>query len=285
MKCVIGYLGPHGSFSESVAHRLIGQPPFAGCEFVLSPSLSELMSMIESGVIHVAVFPIRNSKGGLLKSPDGRIFMERLAHEGRHLKWIGERFLPLEFCLLGTQTAWIEAISRVHTNEYTKILCAEYLALHPSWHVRPHASSSKAAERVSTLNQHNHAALASKDAARQYNLQIIDGQVTQPGQEPVMHFIYIANKDFQAPHPPTAPKISTHLFRAPSAIKLLDELNQQDKLEYQTLYALSDSTFVVDFNGEIPPQSLPKNLAKLWLHHFGTYPCDSNISRCFPGDF
>lgn len=271
----LGYLGPSGSFSESVALELRSHPVFSNFEFIMSPSLTELFEQIVLGNITTAVFPIKNSKGGLLKAPDGETFLAKLSNPAVQLKWVGEKLLPLKFCLASVGDSSVEKISRIHMNEYSQTLCAEYLVKYPCWIPVIHPSSSMAAQEVARLQRADEAALSSAEAVKKYSLQIIERQLVKPGTEPVMHFVYITKKDFNLLEESGDSHVSAHLFQAEKVAELVAAI-KASKLTASSIFPAENSYFWVDFAGKIASDKFPEPLKSLWRCHLGSYVQDKN---------
>ena len=189
----IGYLGPTGSFSEAATKSLY---PEAEHLLQLYPSLDALCPALEKQEIDIMVIPILNSKMGVITDPAGEPYLNSLVKENSSLHIVGEKFLPLNFCLLAKNKVSASKIKTIHVNSYSQKLCASLFAKYPQWLVKVHPSSSAAA---AFLNHEKadatHVAIASLEAAQKYNLHILSETILPKNAIPIMQFLAVSHKN------------------------------------------------------------------------------------------
>ncbi len=189
----IGYLGPSGSLSESICFELYANSTPAKFEYHLFEHLSHLLEALCQKKIDLAVMPVWNSKLGYLRNHfTQEVFWDKIQATS-HLKVLQEKTVMMPFLLLGLPKATLDEIAHIHLNEYSHKLCQTFLDAHAHWKIHTHASSSKAAQTIQKLNDSQHAAIATLDAARQYGLTAFKTPLFEAGDEPLMRFIAISS--------------------------------------------------------------------------------------------
>jgi len=197
----VAYLGPAGSFSESAATALFCRD---NCKYILCDSLDDLESILKQKQTDFTVTPFFNSKEGVLKSKIyNKTYLENLLAQfelDNNLKIIGEKFVPLNFYLLAKPGSSLNQITHVNVNPYGKNLCAKFLATYPNWKIIENPSSSAAAKAIFDAPENEiHSALASKDAATQYQLEILQKNIIPEEDLPIMHFLVISTGSSDTP--------------------------------------------------------------------------------------
>ena len=81
----------------------------------------------------------------------------------------------------------------MHVNPYGENLCRNFLDRHKDWSVIKHASSSAAAAALLEDPDLTYASLASKEAAEQYGLKIMDEGILVGNEVPIMQFLVATN--------------------------------------------------------------------------------------------
>jgi prephenate dehydratase len=283
MPNTIGYLGPSGSFSQTVCFKLYPPKDNPDNRYIEFPSLNSLFEAIHGGALNLAVLPIRNSKGGPLKDNTGRELISQLLLPDAHLFIVGDDFLPLKFCLLGKAESTVEDIKIVHTNEYAEQQCRPYFSAHPFWSVEKHKSSSEAARVVSEAKDKEHAALASEQAAREYKLVFLQKSIFGDEKEcPIMHFLVLCTS-FDSTEAPGRAIYSAFSLQSYSEEKLITALRNSGlpvsqisaSADYEKLYFLELAAKILpdQLSAVLPPDTKVKAL--------GSYPINVEIRSKF----
>jgi prephenate dehydratase/chorismate mutase/prephenate dehydratase len=161
---LIGFQGEHGAYSEEAARRwdkdLI---PIPCREFV------DVVRGVENGCLDLGIVPVQNSLGGSL-SRVNRLLLDT------GLKAIGEVILPVRHCLLALPDADFREIREVYSHPQALDQCREYLERHG---LIPRAceDTAGAARRLVSERLKNAAAVAGRDCARLYQLEVIQENI------------------------------------------------------------------------------------------------------------
>ena len=157
---IIAYQGVKGAYSEQACKNA-----FSNMQTVACNTFQEAMWMVEQGDAKLAMIPLENSTAGRVEE------IYRLIPK-MSLHVVGEHFEPVEHCLVGTKDSDMDTI--------------KYVSSHPQALAQCHLNISKlglkaqakldtagAAQEISSLNDPSHAAIASRLAAKLYDLKIL----------------------------------------------------------------------------------------------------------------
>ena len=134
----------------------------------------------------------------------------------------------------------------------TEELCANYFKLNSTWSIETHNSSSEAAKAVSQRSSLNHAAIASPDAAREYNLITLVDDLFVNEVEPVMHFWVLANSPITL-ETVSPSSLITSVKLTCSGITQLEDFCEKNDLSI-SIFKRSNTTlndYYIDFTGEL----------------------------------
>ena len=154
------FQGVEGAYSE-----VAGKNIYPEAESIACKTFEEMFESVNENVSSVAIVPIENSRAGRVADT------QRLIPDS-NLKIIGEYFLEVNHCLLGTIGSKIEDIKRVHSHEQAIAQCRKQLIKYNKTMVVA-ADTAGAAKLISDWNNKEDAAIASNLAAKKYNLDII----------------------------------------------------------------------------------------------------------------
>lgn len=246
----VGYLGPAGSFSEHAMQRFFKNIDIEAMQFHLYPSLQQLLTATLERTINLAVFPIRNSTSGLLTNDYDETFLQQITQSEKNITILAELFLPLDFYLLSNADINQDVIRYVHSNAYAQQQCAYYFEQHPQWEVIVHASSSRAAEFVKDLNDPQHASLASAQAAKIYDLIILEEVFFAPKHNPIMQFWLLGNVKSEIINTENSVMITNCIFQHINRSELLFLL-QKNRILVRDLYNIDDHYLIAELFGAI----------------------------------
>ena len=158
---LIGYLGPHGTYSEEVAFYL---NQHGGSHFIPYRRIDTAIRAVMAGEIDECVVPLENSLEGSVN-----ITLDTLAHDV-HVFIIREIIWPIEHNLLIKRgTAQIDTII---SHPQALAQCRQFLSCHyPHADIKAIDSTAEAAKRVAD-GAVNHAAVGSTRAANLHGLEI-----------------------------------------------------------------------------------------------------------------
>ncbi len=247
----VACLGPEGTYSQLAAQKHFGRET----EQVFSESIEEVFKIVESQRAQHGVVPVENStEGGVSNTLHCLVTTP--------LSIVGEITLRVSHALLG-QTNNIKSVKSVLGHEQALAQCRQWLDRHLPGLPRLGVSSNAEAARQASLDS-DCAAVASKEAAQVYGLEIIN-QAIEDETNNSTRFLVISD---QQVGPTGRDKISM----------LLSSRNQAGSLQ-RLLKPLSDNTismtriesrpsrtglweyiFFIDLEGHIADQTVRKAL-------------------------
>lgn len=261
-KIPIAYQGEIGSYSEQAIMQY-GLKQKTQFEPISKKTFRELFNSIQKET-GLGMVPIENSTAGsVVECYD--LFLEY------DLEIIGEFILPINHCLLAKKGTQKKDITTVYSHPQALMQCEQYLSKNKLTST-PVKDTAGAAKKLKEQNG-NSAAIASKIAAKEYNLKIIEENI-QTNKKNQTRFLLVKNKE-KTTKELNLPKIkdkSTVMFRVagiPSAlykclggfatnnINLLKiESRPSQKKEF-------DYVFYLDFEGNIDQKPVRRALDEL----------------------
>ena len=188
------FLGPVYSFSYLAGLQYFG----AGLEYVPVGSIAAVFDEVSRGHSQWGIVPIENST-------DGRV-IDTLTLFSRHpLSIIGETTLPIHHCLMGRGPR--NQIREVHSKPQALSQCRDWLSKHlPEAKLIENSSTTAAARYAS--EQPGIAAIASREAAQQYGLEILEENI-EDQTDNATRFVILGKEEAA----PTAHDKTSLLFR------------------------------------------------------------------------
>lgn len=168
IKTKIGVSGDAGSFSEE-AGLVYAQREGLAVDIVYAIDMEGLLSRLEKEKIEIGIFPVVNSRGGLVQTA-----FEAM---GKHLfKMDSELWLEVHQCLMVLPGTKKEQIKNVATHPQAISQCERYLRRElPTAKLIEWEDTAKAAKDLATgILPPDTAAIAPARAAQIYNLEILD---------------------------------------------------------------------------------------------------------------
>lgn len=163
--CTVGYQGVVGSFSSIATKTLFPQQ-----EKKTYDTFSEVFEAVVQGEITYGVVPLENSTHGeivevfdLLRDVDVSV--------------VAEVIQPIEHYLLGVAGAKREDIKAVYSHPQALAQSADYLKTHQEMKTVGSANTAMSAQMVAQKGDKTIAAIASKEAAEEYGLAILDANI------------------------------------------------------------------------------------------------------------
>ena len=161
----IGYFGPAGTFTEQA---LLTQSDLASCDLVAFRTVPDVLDAVESGEVDQGFVPIENSIEGTVNfTQDALVFDHNLLIQR-------EIVLDIEHCLLARKGVTIVDVVGVMSIPVATAQCHSYLRKQfPKLDVRAANSTAEAAQLVAANTTEKLAAIAPKNAAKIYGLEVI----------------------------------------------------------------------------------------------------------------
>ncbi len=190
----VGCFGVEGSYSHKAMEEY-----FAGQNINRHyyGVFEDVVKAVKNGEIRYGVLPVENSStGGITEVYD------LLRHYGCYIT--GEKCVKIEHNLMALPGASLSGITEVYSHPQGFAQCKEFFAEYPQMKQVPYYSTSKSAEAVKESGSLHLAAVAGKQAAELYGLQILAANINYNGNN-TTRFIIIAN---EAEHKADADKIT-----------------------------------------------------------------------------
>ena len=161
----IGYFGPAGTFTEQA---LLTQSDLASCDLVAYRTVPDVLDAVESGEVDQGFVPIENSIEGTVNfTQDALVFDHTLLIQR-------EIVLDIEHCLLARKGVAVADVVGVMSIPVATAQCHNYLRKQfPKLDVRAANSTAEAAQLVAANSTEKLAAIAPKNAAKIYGLEVI----------------------------------------------------------------------------------------------------------------
>ncbi len=271
----IGFLGPKGTFSHEAVKEYINN--MIEYEIYEYNTIPDLMVAVSDGFLDEAVLPIENSLEGAVTSTLD-MFVEDL-----NIVIKSELIIPINLNLLAKINTKPEDVMVILSHPQPIGQCRKYTNKnYPLAEIRPVLSTAAAAEEVSIGNGTS-AAIGSAIAGELYNLQILDSNI-QDGGNNFTRFVAISKvKANKSAHDKTSIVFSTD-NKPGSLYRILDIFNIWDinmtKIESRpSKEQLGKYIFYVDIIGYQEDDDIKDALSMVrrktsFLKILGSYPID-----------
>ncbi|ORY01161.1 PDT-domain-containing protein [Basidiobolus meristosporus CBS 931.73] len=207
-KILLGYHGSPGAYADNAARHLFqNHATFRGKPFETVPydTLNQMLSAVQNGDIHQAILPVENSLSGtihanfdkLIKMSNPRVFV------------VGEYVFYEPCCLIGVKGSRVEDIQEIQSHTHIIEQCMEFIHSLPngdSITISQGESTSSCAKHVSERNERQLAAIASKNTAQIYDLEILATGIEQSSS--IFTRYFLLSKDPIVPERHMSPKSS-----------------------------------------------------------------------------
>jgi len=178
---VLGFQGVPGAFSEEALVAFFGEKHprqnYAAFEDVLKA--------LEAGEIEYGVLPIENSSAGDVTG----VYDILLEND---VCIVGEEFVKVEHCLLAPRGSSLKDIKVVFSHPQGMMQCAPFLEKLGAEQINV-ANTAIAAEKVASDQIATHAAVASREAAELYDLDILASDINFDRKN-VTRFVILSKK-------------------------------------------------------------------------------------------
>jgi len=178
----VAYSGIEGSFASISTSRI-----FPDAQRIPYMNFAEAYDAVEKGECDLAVLPIENSYAGEVSQVtelmfDGNLFIN------------GVYELGVSQCLLGVKGATTETITTVISHPQALAQCADFIKNHGYKQIQAD-NTARAAKEVSDKNDISVAAIASKENADLYGLEVIDHDINESAQNTTRFAVFAKSKD------------------------------------------------------------------------------------------
>ena len=271
----IGYLGPHGTFTEQA---VLSEPDLAECETRLFMSMPSVLNAVEAGEIDLGFAAIENSIEGTVNATiDTLAFSSQLLIQR-------EVVIPISMELLVTPGASLESIETVVSFPHAIAQCRVWLGEHlPKARHSAANSTADAVELVAKAQDPTLAAIGNRLAGSIYGLSELATSI-EDTKDNQTRFVTVARQG--VPKITGNDKTSIVIFqrddRPGSLLSILQEFSARQinlsKLESRpTKKGLGNYCFIMDLDGHISDEVVADALKNIMakqaeVKFLGSYP-------------
>lgn len=182
---IIAYLGKPWSFSYIAAYGAFGtHQTYRGCA-----TFDQIFKEVQEGIADIGVVPVENTLAGPIQDT-----LDLLTTSV--VRIIGEQRLKVEHFLLAKpsglgETQRIREIHTVYSHPKALAQCKHFLKRYPWIRQIECDDTATAAQMIATAEDISIAAIASKEAGRWYDLQVVAGNIEDTPQN-YTRFVYMA---------------------------------------------------------------------------------------------
>lgn len=160
--CKVVYQGVPGAYAYAAMRAFFGKE----IENKNVPSWRDAVEEVKQGKADYAVLPIENSTSGSINE-----VWDLLMEYDNYV--VAEVLLPVRHCLLGLPNATLDDIAVVYSHPQGLLQCSHFLEEHKEWKQIAKSNTAVAAKQVLEEQDITHAAIASREAAELYGLQVL----------------------------------------------------------------------------------------------------------------
>ncbi len=174
--------GEHGAYTEQAMQEVFGE----NIDAINKNSFREVMEMVAAGEAKYGVLPIENtSTGGITDIYDLLLDYD--------VAIVAEHIVKVEQTLLGKKGATLDDIKVVYSHPQGLMQCSKFLESHENITSKAYSSTAGAAKKVAEENDISQAAIASKRAAKIFDLDILQESINHESNN-YTRFIIISNQ-------------------------------------------------------------------------------------------
>ncbi|WP_110482825.1 prephenate dehydratase [Candidatus Karelsulcia muelleri] len=182
----IAIQGRKGCFHELATQKFFKKEQY---KLVECKTFKKLIKVVVTKKADIGVIAIENSLVGVIIENYNLI-------KNFKLKIIGEIYLPINHNLMILKQNDIKNIKQIISHPMALLQCKKYLSKYKNLKITEYADTAEAAFFIYKKKKKNIAAIASKEAARVYNLKIIDKNIQTVKKNYTRFFVIKKNKDF-----------------------------------------------------------------------------------------
>ena len=255
----IAYQGIEGSYSESCAKEM-----YPGCETISCKTFDEVFNKASQDDEIRAIIPESNKT-------TGNIGVEYLIFKYR-LNIYQEKFYPIQHHLLGLPGTKIKDIKNVYSHAQGLTQCSNFIKKN-NFIENVRADTAGSAKYISENNNKNEAAIASKQSAKIYNLDILASNI-EDEKGNVTRFMLMGRPIIQ-PELKKEKYITSFLFKLKSKPAALysalsglavNGVNLTKLQSYPEKNSFTSYFFLCDLDGHIDEPKVKRSLEDL-NHH------------------
>lgn len=184
----VAYCGTEGAYAQLAAKTMF---PFA--TLVSCSDFSEVYHAVEEGKYDCAVLPIENSYAGEVGT-----VMDLLFNGSLYINQMID--LPISHNLIAPKGSSISQIKTVVSHSQALTQCTNYIKAH-GFKTEPYSNTALAAKYVSEINDPTVAAIASKETAELFNLEILERGINDVKNNTTRFAVFSRSQNKPTPSP------------------------------------------------------------------------------------
>ena len=162
----IACFGAPGSYSHEALYCHFGK----STGIVFYDHFEDLVNRVGAGECRYGVLPVENSStGGIAEVYD------LILRHNCHI--VGEEYVHVQHLLLGVPGARMKDIRHVYSHPQGLAQCHAFLRLHDTWQLHSYFSTAQSAKEVAVRDEKSVAAIAGRQAAELYGLDVLAGNI------------------------------------------------------------------------------------------------------------
>ena len=178
---VVAYQGVEGAYSFQAAKECF---PQANLQYV--KTFEQVFEAVDAGHVSYGVLPIENSSTGTL-------FEVYELLQKYHHYIIAEKVIKVDHNLMSVKGATIDGIREIYSHPQAFMQCEKFLSQLPNTQQISYYNTAISAKNISQWNDPTKAAIASKSAAKLYDLTILSENINDNSNN-YTRFIVISKK-------------------------------------------------------------------------------------------
>jgi prephenate dehydratase len=198
MTKIIAFQGSIGANSYLACEKF-----YQDCKPQAYPTFYDVFKMVEEGKADYGMIPLENSYAGRVSEIHNLL-------QSSSCSIVGEHFLPISHNLAAIKGVKVEEITDVYSHPQALMQCQSNLR-ELNVEIHDYSNTAKAAEFVALSQDKTKAAICSKKAAQNNQLEIIKENMQDSGNDNVTVFIVISKNGID-PEPENGTVLTTLLF-------------------------------------------------------------------------
>ncbi len=162
----VAFQGARGAYSWLACRKHFGED----VESVGYSSFGEAISALEARTVDLALLPVENVLAGSVYE-----VYDLLAHSDLHV--VGEEIIRIEHCLIGLEAQPLEELRAVFSHPVALQQCVRFAMALPNATCTSYVDSAEAVRKVKEDGDPRQAAIASREAAELYGLQVLREEI------------------------------------------------------------------------------------------------------------
>ncbi len=259
----VAFQGLPGAYSHLACREAVPYLVPLPCD-----TFEDVFAVVSDSRARYGMIPIENSLAGRVADihhllPDSKLYI------------VAEHFQRVQHQLLGPKGGTLGGITRVHSHIHALSQCRDFLRRH-GLNPTVHADTAGAAAEVAERGDPAEAAIASRLAAKTYDLEIIEGNI-EDAEHNTTRFVLLSKRQ-ERPEPGAGPCMTSFVFRVrnvPSALYkamggfATNGVNMVKLESYQLGGSFAATQFYADVEGHPDEPAVTRALDE--LQYFSTH--------------